>query len=127
MQRDGEAVLQTLTAVWCRMRHLRKYEKRGNDLEEVEHVSGTGMGTVRPPSGSSSLWGWVPQVTLRATQRLSIVGRLHRPAYQYETVYPRLKNHIVWTGGECVCRADTSVCPYIDIIAPLISRHDNTL
>ena len=89
MQRDGEAVLQTLTAVWRGMRHLRKCGKRGNDLEEVERVSGT----VRPPSGSSSLWRWVPQVTLRATQRLSIVGRLHRPAYRYETVYPRLKNH----------------------------------
>ena len=65
MQRDGEAVLQTLTAVWCRMRHLRKYDKRRNDLEEVER-----------------------------------------------------------DGGECVHRADTSVCPYIDnIIAPQISQH----
>ena len=76
------------------MRHLRKYEKRGNDLEEVERVSGT----VRPPSGSSSLWGWVPQVTLRATQRLSIVGRLHRPAYQCGTVYPCLMNRTNGTG-----------------------------
>ena len=94
MQRDGEAVLQTLTAVWRGMRHLRKYDKRGNDLEEVERV----LGTVRPPSGSSSLWGWVPQVTLRATQRLSIVGRLHRPAHQCGTVYLCLKNRIVCTG-----------------------------
>ena len=38
MQRDGEAVLQTLTAVWRGMRHLRKYDKRENDLEEVELV-----------------------------------------------------------------------------------------
>ena len=98
MQRDGEAVLQTLTAVWRGMRHLRKYEKRRNDLEEVERVSGTGMETVRPPSGSSSLWGWVPQVTLRATQRLSIVGRLHRPAYRCETVYLCLTNRTNRTG-----------------------------
>ena len=64
MQRDGEAVRQTLTAVWREMRHLRKYEKRRNDLEEVE-----------------------------------------------------------WDGGGCVYRADTSVYPYIGIIAPQISRH----
>ena len=94
MQKDGEAVRQTLTAVWRGMRHLRKYEKRRNDLEEVERVSGT----VRPPSGSSSLWGWVPQVTLRATQRLSIVGRLHRPTFRCGTVYPRLMNHTNETG-----------------------------
>ena len=98
MQTDGEAVQQTLTAVWRGMRHLRGCGERGNDLEEVEQLSGTGLGTVRPPSGSSSLWGGVPQVTLRATQRLSIVGRLHRPAYRCGTVYLCLKNRIVCTG-----------------------------
>ena len=40
MQRDGEAVRQTLTAVWREMRHLRKCDKRGNDLEEVERDGG---------------------------------------------------------------------------------------
>ena len=40
----------------------------------------------------------VPQVTLRATQRLSIVGRLHRPAYRCGTVYLCLKNRIACTG-----------------------------
>ena len=54
MQTDGEAVQQTLTAVWRGMRHLRGCGERGNDLEEVEQLSGTGLGTVRPPSGSSS-------------------------------------------------------------------------
>ena len=54
MQMDGEAVQQPLTAVWCRMRHLREYGERGNDLEEVEQVAGIGLGTVRPPSGSSA-------------------------------------------------------------------------
>ena len=54
MKTDGEAVLQTLTAVWRGMRHLRGCGERGNDLEEVEQLSGTGLGTVRPPSGSSS-------------------------------------------------------------------------
>ena len=38
MQTDGEAVQQTLTAVWRGMRHLRECGKRGNDLEEVERV-----------------------------------------------------------------------------------------
>ena len=38
MQTDGEAVLQTLTAVWRGMRHLRECGKGGNDLEEVERV-----------------------------------------------------------------------------------------
>ena len=54
MQTDGEAVQQTLTAVWRGMRHLRGCGERGNDLEEVEQLSGTGLGTVRSPSGSSS-------------------------------------------------------------------------
>ena len=36
MKTDGEAVQQTLTAVWRGMRHLREYDKRGNDLEKVE-------------------------------------------------------------------------------------------
>ena len=53
MHMDGEAVQQPLTAVWCSMRHLREYDKRGNDLEEVERVSGMVLVTVRPPSGSS--------------------------------------------------------------------------
>ena len=37
-------------------------------------------------------------MTLRATQRLSIVGRLHRPAYQCGTVYPCLMNRTNGTG-----------------------------
>ena len=68
MQRDGEAVRQTLTAVWRGMRHLRKYGKRENDLEEVEQ-----------------------------------------------------------DGGGCVHRADTSVCPYIGIIASQIPRHTDEI
>ena len=51
---DGEAVQQPLTAVWRGMRHLREYVEGGNDLEEVERVAGIGLGTVRPPSGSSA-------------------------------------------------------------------------
>ena len=38
MQRDGEAVQQSLTVVWREMRHLRECGKGGNDLEEVERV-----------------------------------------------------------------------------------------
>ena len=47
MRRDGEAVLQTLTAVWRGMRHLRKYEKEGTTLkrsnvcrEQFDHLRG---------------------------------------------------------------------------------------
>ena len=73
-----------------------------------------GVGTVRPPSGSSSLWGWVPQVTLHATQRLSIVGRLHRPAYQYGTVYLYLRNRTNRTGtyaeGRRSCPTNANRC-----------------
>ena len=43
MKRDGEAVLQSLTAVWRRMRHLRECDEKGNDLEEVERVVRKGL------------------------------------------------------------------------------------
>ena len=70
MQTDGEAVQQTLTAVWREMRHLRECGKGGNDLEEVERVW-SWFDRLR---GRRSLWWRVPQVTLRATLRLAIVG-----------------------------------------------------
>ena len=75
MQTDSEAVQQTLTAAWCRMRHLRECGKGGNDLEEVER----GWSWFDRLRGRRIL-GWVPQVSLRATLRLAIVGRFHRPA-----------------------------------------------
>ena len=79
MQMDGEAVQQPLTAVWCRMRHLREYGERGNDLEEVERVAGMGIVTVRPPSGSSSFVVGAAGVAPRHAA-VTIVGRFHRPA-----------------------------------------------
>ena len=75
MQRDGEAVQQTLTVVWREMRHLRECGKGENDLEEVER-EWSWFDRLR---GRRSLWWWVPQVSLRATQRLAVVGRFHRP------------------------------------------------
>ena len=77
MQTNGEAVQQSLTAVWREMRHLRECGKRGNDLEEVERVWAW-FDRLR----GRRLLGWVPQVSLRATQRLAFVGRFHRPVYQ---------------------------------------------
>ena len=69
MKRDGEAVLQSLTAVWRGMRYLRECDEKGNDLEEVERVVRKGLCYGRLPSGSS-FFVRLPQVTLRATQRL---------------------------------------------------------
>ena len=43
MKRDGEAVLQLLTAVWRGMRYLRECDEKGNDLEEVERVAEKGL------------------------------------------------------------------------------------
>ena len=42
MRMDGEAVQQSLTAVWRGTRHLREYVGRGTDLEEVERMSAAG-------------------------------------------------------------------------------------
>ena len=117
MQRDGEAVLQTLTAVWRGMRHLRKYDKRGNDLEEVERV----LGTVRPPSGSSSLWGGGSAGDASRHATVIYCGTASPsclPMWNGLSV-SKESNRVHW--------ADTSVCPYIGIIAPQISRRNNTL
>ena len=70
MQTDGEAVQQTLTAVWRRRRHLRDCGTGGTDHEEVERVW-SWFDRLR----GRRILGGVPQVSLRATQRLAIVGR----------------------------------------------------
>ena len=62
------------------MRHLRKCDEGGNDLEEVEQVSGMGLVTVRPPSGSSAFVVDAAGVASRHTAVI-IVERFHRPAW----------------------------------------------
>ena len=81
--------------------------------------------------GRRLFWWWVPQVSLRATQRLAIVGRFHPPAwwgvclmcgnmYGCDTqffdglfassdVNPRLMNHIVGA-GQTHRSAPTLIC-----------------
>ena len=70
MKRDGEAVLQLLTAVWRGMRYLRECDEKGNDLEEVERVVRKGLCHGSTAFGVVILRDRLPQVTLRATQRL---------------------------------------------------------
>ena len=63
------------------MRHLRECNEKGNDLEEVERVVRKGLCYGSTTFGVAVLCDMLPQVTLRATQRLAIVGRFHRPAW----------------------------------------------
>ena len=81
MQMDGEAVQQTLTAVWCaECATCGNATKEGNDLEEVERVAGMGVATVRPPSGSSAFVVVGAAGVAPRHAAVIIVGRFHRPA-----------------------------------------------
>ena len=53
--------------------------ERGNELEEVESGGRNGHWHSSTTFGVVVFWGGLPQVSLRATQRLAVVGRLHRP------------------------------------------------
>ena len=70
MKGDGEAVLQSLTAVWRGMRYLRECDEKGNDLEEVERVVRKRLCYDSTTFGVVILRDRLPQVPLRATQRL---------------------------------------------------------
>ena len=70
MKKDGEAVLQSLTAAWRGMRYLRECDEKGNDLEEVERVVRKRLCYGSTTFGVVILRDRLPQVTLRATLRL---------------------------------------------------------
>ena len=86
MQTDGEAVLQTLTAVWRGMRHLRECGKGGNDLEEVERV-----------------WSWFDRLRGRCPCVLGAAGVASRHAAVSDcgTVSP---------SGLTMCLSDVGTC-----------------
>ena len=89
MQTDGEAVLQTLTAVWRGMRHLRECGKGGNDLEEVERV-----------------WSWFDRLRGRCPCVLGAAGVASRHAAVSDcgTVSP------VSPSGLTMCLSDVGTC-----------------
>ena len=80
MKGDGEAVLQSLTAVWRGMRYLRECDEKGNDLEEVKRVVRKGL------CYGSTTFGVVVLVMVDSAGAASrhaavtIVGRFYRSA-----------------------------------------------